>query len=123
MLGYRPGLVGSDAAAGYRPDCRRRQGRKNLRAGPVEPRRTAAAPLVARRKESAGAVFQASRPWRISWLSWFPFLFNVGYHHIHGSPVYLEWSARARRFMSGPKRITSGPIDTCPSQEIRHEAD
>ena len=32
--------------------------------------------------------FQASRPWRISWLSWFPLLFNVGYHHIHGSPVY-----------------------------------
>ena len=32
--------------------------------------------------------FQASRPWRISGLSWFPLLFNVGYHHIHGSPVY-----------------------------------
>lgn len=32
--------------------------------------------------------FQASRPWRISWLSWFPLLFNVGYHHIHGSPVF-----------------------------------
>jgi outer membrane protein assembly factor BamB len=34
--------------------------------------------------------FQASRPWRISWLSWFPLLFNVGYHHIHGSPVYWD---------------------------------
>jgi hypothetical protein len=32
--------------------------------------------------------FRASRPWRITWLSWFPLLFNVGYHHIHGSPVY-----------------------------------
>src|SRR5581483_3817440 len=32
--------------------------------------------------------FQASRPWRVTWLSWIPFLFNVGYHHIHGSPVY-----------------------------------
>lgn len=36
--------------------------------------------------------FQASRRWRISWLSWFPFLFNLGYHHIHGSPVY--WNSR-----------------------------
>jgi outer membrane protein assembly factor BamB len=34
--------------------------------------------------------FQASRPWRISWLSWFPALFNIGYHHIHGSPVYWD---------------------------------
>jgi outer membrane protein assembly factor BamB len=33
-------------------------------------------------------AFQASRRWRISWLSWFPFLFNVGYHHMHGAPVY-----------------------------------
>jgi outer membrane protein assembly factor BamB len=38
--------------------------------------------------------FQASRPWRISWLSWFPFLFNAGYHHIHGSPVY--WTSRLK---------------------------
>jgi outer membrane protein assembly factor BamB len=36
--------------------------------------------------------FQASRRWRITWLSWFPLLFNVGYHHIHGSPVY--WNSR-----------------------------
>ena len=34
--------------------------------------------------------FQASRPWRITWLSWFPLLFNIGYHHIHGSPVYWD---------------------------------
>jgi outer membrane protein assembly factor BamB len=39
-------------------------------------------------KNPPDQVFQASRPWRISPLSWFPFLFNVGYHHIHGSPVY-----------------------------------
>jgi hypothetical protein len=32
--------------------------------------------------------FQAARRWRLSWLSWFPFLFNAGYHHIHGSFVY-----------------------------------
>jgi hypothetical protein len=32
--------------------------------------------------------FQASRPWRVTGLSWFPLLFNVGYHHIRGSPVY-----------------------------------
>jgi outer membrane protein assembly factor BamB len=38
--------------------------------------------------------FQASRPWRISWLSWFPFLFNVGYHHLHGSPVY--WNSAVK---------------------------
>jgi outer membrane protein assembly factor BamB len=37
-------------------------------------------------------AFQASRRWRISWLSWFPFLFNIGYHHIHGAPVY--WNSR-----------------------------
>ena len=37
--------------------------------------------------------FQAARPWRLSLLSWFPFLFNVGYHHNHGSPVYFD-SAR-----------------------------
>lgn len=36
--------------------------------------------------------FQASRGWRFTWLSWFPLLFNAGYHHIHGSPVY--WSSR-----------------------------
>jgi outer membrane protein assembly factor BamB len=38
--------------------------------------------------------FQASRRWRITWLSWFPFLFNAGYHHIHGSPVY--WNSRLK---------------------------
>jgi outer membrane protein assembly factor BamB len=32
--------------------------------------------------------FQAARRWRITLLSWFPFLFNAGYHHNHGSPVY-----------------------------------
>ncbi|HEV3334750.1 MAG TPA: hypothetical protein VG096_27370 [Bryobacteraceae bacterium] len=32
--------------------------------------------------------FQTARRWRLSLLSWFPFLFNVGYHHIHGSFVY-----------------------------------
>ena len=36
--------------------------------------------------------FQVSRPWRVSWLSWFPLLFNVGYHHVHGGPVY--WNSR-----------------------------
>jgi outer membrane protein assembly factor BamB len=38
--------------------------------------------------------FQASRRWRITWLSWFPLLFNAGYHHIHGSPVY--WNSRLK---------------------------
>lgn len=37
--------------------------------------------------------FQASRRWRITWLSWFPLLFNIGYHHIHGAPVY--WNGRS----------------------------
>jgi outer membrane protein assembly factor BamB len=37
--------------------------------------------------------FQAARPWRITLLSWFPFLFNAGYHHNHGSPVFFD-SAR-----------------------------
>ncbi|MEO8369563.1 MAG: hypothetical protein ABI806_10205 [Candidatus Solibacter sp.] len=37
--------------------------------------------------------FQAARPWRITLLSWFPLLFNAGYHHNHGSPVYFD-SAR-----------------------------
>ena len=32
--------------------------------------------------------FRATRPWRLSWLSWFPLLFNAGYHHVHGSPVF-----------------------------------
>jgi outer membrane protein assembly factor BamB len=32
--------------------------------------------------------FQAARRWRFTLLSWIPFLFNTGYHHIHGSPVY-----------------------------------
>jgi outer membrane protein assembly factor BamB len=32
--------------------------------------------------------FQAARTWRFTLLSWFPFLFNAGYHHNHGSPVY-----------------------------------
>ena len=39
-------------------------------------------------------VFQAARPWRITLLSWFPFLFNAGYHHNHGSPVY--WNSRLK---------------------------
>ncbi|MEO8597248.1 MAG: hypothetical protein ABI759_28275 [Candidatus Solibacter sp.] len=34
--------------------------------------------------------FQAARPWRLSLLSWFPFLFNAGYHHNHGAPVYFN---------------------------------
>jgi outer membrane protein assembly factor BamB len=38
--------------------------------------------------------FQASRRWRITWLSWLLFLFNTGYHHIHGSPVY--WNSRLK---------------------------
>jgi outer membrane protein assembly factor BamB len=38
--------------------------------------------------------FQASSHWRITWLSWFPFLFNAGYHHMHGSPVY--WDSRLK---------------------------
>jgi len=38
--------------------------------------------------------FQAARPWRITPLSWFPFLFNAGYHHNHGSPVY--WNSRLK---------------------------
>ncbi|MDE3195856.1 MAG: hypothetical protein KGN84_05910, partial [Acidobacteriota bacterium] len=37
-------------------------------------------------------IFQAARPWRprpLTFLTWlFPSIFNVGYHHIHGSPVY-----------------------------------
>jgi len=32
--------------------------------------------------------FQAARRWRLTWLSWFPFLFAAGYHHIHGAPVF-----------------------------------
>ncbi len=39
--------------------------------------------------------FQASRPWRVTWLSWFPLLFNIGYHHIHGSPVYWKGTSNA----------------------------
>jgi len=38
--------------------------------------------------------FRAARRWRITWLSWLPFLFNVGYHHIHGGPVY--WNSRLK---------------------------
>jgi outer membrane protein assembly factor BamB len=38
--------------------------------------------------------FQAARPWRITPFSWFPFLFNAGYHHNHGSPVY--WNSRLK---------------------------
>ncbi len=37
--------------------------------------------------------FQAARRWRITLLSWIPFLFNTGYHHNHGAPVYFD-SAR-----------------------------
>src|SRR5262249_36161275 len=38
--------------------------------------------------------FQAARRWRFTLFSWFPFLFNTGYHHIHGSPVY--WNSAAK---------------------------
>ena len=38
--------------------------------------------------------FQAARTWRFTLLSWFPFLFNAGYHHNHGSPVY--WNSRLK---------------------------
>ena len=67
--------------------------------------------------------FQASRPWRISWLSWFPLLFNVGYHHIHGSPVYWngpqggmlyvwpeEDNVRAYRYDAARQRFDTKPI-------------
>ena len=37
-------------------------------------------------------VVQAARKWRLTWLSWIPFLFYTGYHHIHGSPVI--WISR-----------------------------
>ena len=68
-------------------------------------------------------VFQASRPWRISWLSWVPLLFNVGYHHIHGSPVYWNgprgpmiyvWPeedyVRAYRYHADTKKFDTKPI-------------
>ncbi len=35
---------------------------------------------------------KAARGWRLTWLSWIPFLFFTGYHHIHGSPVF--WNGR-----------------------------
>src|SRR5262249_15925511 len=38
--------------------------------------------------------FQAARRWSLTWLSWIPFLFYTGYHHIHGSPVY--WNSRSK---------------------------
>jgi outer membrane protein assembly factor BamB len=67
--------------------------------------------------------FQASRPWRIAWLSWFPLLFNIGYHHIHGSPVYWDgpkgpmiyvWpeedNVRAYRYDEARQRFDTHPI-------------
>ena len=39
-------------------------------------------------------VVQAARKWRLTWLSWIPFLFYTGYHHIHGSPVI--WISRTQ---------------------------
>lgn len=63
--------------------------------------------------------FQASRPWRIGWLSWFPLLFNVGYHHIHGSPVYWngriyvwpeEDHVRSYRYDAGRRKFDTRPI-------------
>lgn len=67
--------------------------------------------------------FQASRPWRTTWLSWIPFLFNVGYHHIHGSPVYWNgpkgpmiyvWpeqdNIKAYRYDSNRKKFNTRPI-------------
>lgn len=35
-------------------------------------------------------VVQAAPRWKLNWFSWFPPLFNRGYHHIHGSPVYWD---------------------------------
>ena len=35
---------------------------------------------------------KAARGWRLTWLSWIPFFFFTGYHHIHGSPVF--WNSR-----------------------------
>ncbi|HEV3201392.1 MAG TPA: hypothetical protein VGZ73_26010 [Bryobacteraceae bacterium] len=67
--------------------------------------------------------FQASRPWRVTWLSWVPFLFNVGYHHIHGSPVYWDgpkgpmiyvWpeqdNIKAFRYDSAKQKFNKKPI-------------
>jgi outer membrane protein assembly factor BamB len=67
--------------------------------------------------------FQASRPWRISWLSWFPLLFNVGYHHLHGSPVYWNGSkgpmiyvwpeedyVRGYRYDAGQKKFNTSAV-------------
>ena len=67
--------------------------------------------------------FQASRPWRVTGLSWFPLLFNVGYHHIHGSPVFWngpkggmiyvwpeEDNVRAYRYDASHKKFNTSPI-------------
>ncbi len=67
--------------------------------------------------------FQASRAWRITWLSWFPLLFNIGYHHIHGSPVYWngpkgpmiyvwpeEDNVRAYRYDTAQHKFDTHPI-------------
>jgi outer membrane protein assembly factor BamB len=36
---------------------------------------------------------QAARRWKLTWLSWIPFFFFTGYHHIHGSPVF--WNSHS----------------------------
>ena len=64
------------------------------RAEAGQTRRTAAAPLVHDGTNPPVQYFRPRVPGGSVWLSWFPFLFNVGYHHNHGSPVY--WNSRSK---------------------------
>lgn len=41
--------------------------------------------------------FRGTPGWRLTWTSWIPGLWNEGYHHLHGSPVY--WRSRSGRHL------------------------
>ena len=46
-------------------------------------------------------VFRGTPGWRLTWTSWIPGLWNEGYHHIHGSPVFWRSAQGAYLYLWG----------------------
>ena len=51
-------------------------------------------------------VVKAAGGWRLTLLSWIPFLFYTGYHHIHGSPVFWHSSSQGPLIYVWPEEET-----------------
>ena len=66
--------------------------------------------------------FQAARTWRFTLLSWFPFLFNAGYHHNHGSPVYWNSRLKGPTIYLWPEEDNVRAFHYDPAHQVSHQS-